>query len=429
MLFIYFLINLVIFLFFIKNLRLIGKGFISLPGVYYFFSFLPVISLLFYSLMAVDMNRLGFYDYLNAITLHTIFVGLGIFFSYFIFNSKRVPSRDIIHFPSSLKRIPNLFFFIILFISLLIFIHQILVIPKIPFLIMFSESSVSELTMAREGGYKLQGGLSVYFWHFSRMVFIPMLVITSFTSYYMKKDRQSFLVFILILFFGVFNNALSGAKAPVALLFLCILIAYIFLNENLKLRKLCAFLLLIFVFPFLVEYMYSDLNFFESVEAFTLKVVNRFSYETFDRTLSYFDTFPYNIDYLGGRTNSLFLLFSQKEYFNVQNYIFIERLGSGPVKEHLLNGYANAHFIGYMNADFGLVGVLTSCFFIGAILGVIDVFSCNNLNNTASFSLYIVMAFIFWKLMGSQPTSVLFSHGALLAFLLLLFFSKLTKGR
>lgn len=109
MLFIYFLINLVVFTFFVKKLRLIGRGFISLPGVYYFFSFLPVISLLFYNLMAVDMKRLGFYDYLNAITLHTTFVGLGVFFSYFIFNSKRVPSRELLYFSSSINKSTRFF--------------------------------------------------------------------------------------------------------------------------------------------------------------------------------------------------------------------------------------------------------------------------------------------------------------------------------
>lgn len=424
----YFLVNLVIFLFFVKNLNLIGRNHISMPGVYYFFSFLPVLSLLAFGVISDDFTRPGFFDYLNAITIHSFSVGAGIFVSYCIFNSFIVPKRlfffeDIVTSPNKI----NVLLISILFLVVFIFIHQISSIQNIPFLMMFSDSTVSELTMAREGGYKLQGGLSVYFWHFSRMVFVPLLVVAFFVKYFMNKNTKNLCMFISILVLGVLNNALSGAKAPVALLFLCILISYIFLNKNIKIRSLIIPIVLIFFFPFIVEYTYSDLSFVASLEQFFYKVLNRFSYETFDRTLSYFDTYPYVTDYLGGRTNSLFTLFSQKDYFNVQNHIFIERLGSGEVKEHLLNGYANAHFIGYMNADFGLVGVFLSCFIIGLIIGGLDVFSVRNINNIYSFSLYIVMAFIFWKLMGSQPTSVLFSHGAILAFILLIIFSYITK--
>ncbi|TMN94510.1 hypothetical protein CWB63_03595 [Pseudoalteromonas sp. S409] len=399
-----------------------------MPGVYYVLSFLPVLSLLSIDLMKLDSQRLGYFDYLNAITIHTLLIGLGLFCSYLMFNNGKVPSRaysENFIFKSAPRA--DKYVFLLIFFVVIIFIHQILSLRSIPFLMMFTDSSVSELTMAREGGYKLQGGFSVYFWHFSRMVFIPFLVILTFIKFLGKKDYSSFLLFLFVLFVGVFNNALSGAKAPVAMLFLCMFIAYVLLKGSFKLRYLLVAIVFIFIFPFFVEYSYSESSFIDTLSLFSEKVIKRFSHETFDRTLSYFDSFPYILDYLGGRTNSLFLLFSQESYFNVQNFIFIERI-DGDVKEHLLHGSANAHFIGYMNADFGMLGVLLSCFTIGLIIGFLDVKSSSRIKTPESFALYIVMAFIFWKLMGSQPTSVLFSHGSILAFLMLLFFNSINKS-
>lgn len=423
--FFYFFINLVIFLFFVRQLRLCGYNFISMPGVYYTLSFLPVLSLLFPSLIGEDEFRLGYSDYLNAITVHTLFIGVGLFISYYIFNKGVTPSRNYtsgFSYASSEKSDKLIFILIILVVVVLI--HQIFSLSNIPVLLIFSDSSVSDLTMAREGGYKLQGGISVYFWHFSRMVFVPFLVIFSFIKFIGYKNKKTFFTFMFVLIVGVFNNSLSGAKAPVAMLFLCMFIAYVILKGDFKFKYLVVAVIFIFIFPFVVEYTYSENSFLDTLGLFTEKVIKRFSYETFDRTLSYFDSFPYVIDYLGGRTNSLFMLFSQENYFNVQNFIFIERL-DGDIKEHLLHGSANAHFIGYMNADFGLLGVFSSCLVMGVIIGFLDVKASPRISGPESFALYIVMAFIFWKLMGSQPTSVLFSHGAILSFLLLLFFNKI----
>ncbi|WP_186494311.1 O-antigen polymerase [Shewanella algae] len=366
--------------------------------------------------------RRGYFDYLNAVTLHTIFIGLGVLFSYLVFNRGVVPHRN---YKYSYREWFSLnkhgFEYLVFAFVVLVFFHQILSLGSVPFFLLFTDSSVSELTMAREGGYKLQGGMAVYFWHFSRMIFVPLIVCSSFINFIINKSKFNLLFFICVLFVGVLNNALSGAKAPVAMLFLCLFISFVLIKGRVDAKYVFFAVILVFVFPFIVEYSFSENGFFETLSIFSLKVINRFSYETFDRTLSYFDVFPYNMDYLGGRTNSLFMAFSGKDYFNVQNYIFLNRLG-GEVPEHLLHGSANAHFIGYMNADFGLLGVALSCFIVGAIIGFVDVKSSNKLKSPVTLSLYIVMGFIFWKLMGSQPTSVLFSHGAIPAFFLLLFF-------
>ncbi|EJV5743200.1 O-antigen ligase [Vibrio alginolyticus] len=414
-----FITNLIIFLFFVKYLNLASTKHVSMPGVYYCLSFLPILSMISPDIHEKISGRSGIDEYLIAITLHSIFIALGVLMSYFLFNAGKVPDRNYSRCLNTKENLSKLDFFI-LFVAISSFFHQILTLGNIPFLMIFLDVSVSDLTMAREGGYKLHGGYAVYIWHFSRMVFVPYLVCTSFVMYLQSKSSKNMIIFFLILIFGVFNNALSGAKAPVAMLFMCMFFIFIGVRRNINLKYIFLATLFIFIFPFLVEYSFSEEGLLDTLDKFSQKVINRFSYETFDRTLSYFDVFPHYMKYLGGRTNSLFTLFSQQEYFNVQNYIFIYRL-DGILAEHLLYGSANAHFIGYMNADFGLIGVAISCLSIGIIIGFMDVYASTRLSSAKTISLYMVIAFIYWKLMGSQPTSVLFSHGAVLAFLLLVF--------
>lgn len=421
----FFIINAAFFLFSIRALNLASTKHVSMPGVYYCLSFLPIISLLSYDFKEKTFYRIGIDDYLIAITLHTVLLSIGIFLSYLLFNKGKVPCRD---YSFSLNRKEKFSRFDwLLFVSvILIFFHQVFTLGDIPFLMIFLDVSVSDLTMAREGGYKLQGGVAVYFWHFSRMVFVPYLVCIAFIFLLQENSSYNRKLFLIVLTVGVLNNALSGAKAPVAMLFMCMFFIFVGAKRNINLKYVVYAIVAVFVFPFLIEYSFSDKGFLNTLEHFTQKVINRFSYETFDRTLSYFDVFPRELEYLGGRTNSLFMLFSQLEYFNVQNYIFIQRI-DGQIAKHLYHGSANAHFIGYMNADFGLVGVAFSCLIMGIVIGTIDVYSSAYLTSSKTLAMYMVVAFIFWKLMGSQPTSVLFSHGAILGFLILLMKGKSIK--
>lgn len=415
--YLYFFINILLVAFFCYKLRLIGRGYLSAPGIYLGLSVLPTFTLLFPSEYASFEGRAGIGDYSLSLILHTGFMGVGLFAAYFIFNNARLPKRKFVLGPDSVVNEYRFVFNSALLLSFGSLLSQILILGDIPILSVFQSGDVVDLTNARESGYKLQESPVVYLWHFSRMVFIPFVVIASFIRYKIRPSKRSLLLFLGVLLFGIVHNSLSGAVAPVAMLFLCIGVAYIYVLGRIRLSLVAPFVVLIFVFPFLVEYAYSEDGFLDTLFYFSYKVINRFSFETFDRTLSYFDYFPYVKDYQGGRTNGLFMLFTGNEYFNVQNYIFLERLES--FREHLLHGSANAHFIGYMNADFGLLGVGVSCLFVGIIIGLLDIVASKNIEGPAGLALYVVMGFIFWKLMGSQPTSVLFSHGAILCCLLI----------
>lgn len=427
--FLFFFINLVILIFIIKSLRLMGRSYLTAPGIYLALSVLPTISLIIPGLYAQVESRAGIYDYMLSIVLHTLCVGLGLFLSYILCNKARIPRRMLLGNIQLKNNEAKWFLHLAVLLVLVSFFSQVITLNSIPILSVFRGDSVADLTMAREGGYKLEEGVILYLWHFSRMVFAPYLAVIFFIAYSQHKSKKNLFLLIIVLLLAAIHNSLSGAKAPVAMIFLCIFVAYYYMGGRLDIKHIFTFMVLLFLFPFLVEYAYSEESLVTSLAHFGLKVLERFSFETFDRTLSYFDAYPYYFDYLGGRTNNLFTLFSGQDYFNVQNQIFLIRLSD--VKEHLLHGSANAHFIGYMNADFGIVGVGFSCLIIGFIIGTFDALSAKYISGPTGLALYSIMGFIFWKLMGSQPTSVIFSHGALLCLLFIIAasFKYKLKGR
>src|SRR5690606_29483852 len=94
-----------------------------------------------------------------------------------------------------------------------------------------------------------------------------------------------------------------------------------------------------------------------------------------------------------------------------QNYVFIYRLNSP--QDHLMSGSANAHYIRYMYADFGLVGVGVVSFLVGTIPGAFEGTYVRLLKIDIVYAMYVISITLFWKLMGTQPTTVLVSHGAI----------------
>jgi oligosaccharide repeat unit polymerase len=420
-----FSINALLIIFFARILNLVGRRYISAPGMYILLSALPTITLILPAFNVLFYDRAGYYDYLVAIILHTLCTCVGVFVAYFIFNASKVPRR-LFDFSLVSSNSNDRFSLFILLVVVCLLVHQIFSLGSVPIMQIFLSEDVASLTNARESSYKLNEGIFVYFWHFSRMIFAPFLVVYFFSRYYLSKTHKNLLVFILVLVLCIINNSLSGAVAPVAMLFLCSGVMFYYLGGQVSLFKIFIGLIAIFSFPFYVEYTYSSMSFIDSLVYFCQKVLFRFSGETFDRTLSYFDIFPYESFYLGGRTNGLFTMFSGLDYFNVQNMVFLERLEE--IKPHLINGSANAHYIGYMNADFGMLGVILGSFFVGLLIGVIDLICSRRIQTKVQLSIYIVMSFIFWKLMGSQPTTVLFSHGALLCMLMIVFYPIFNKA-
>jgi|GEM_PF-4476894 len=397
---------------------------ITIIGFYYYMWILMLMPLLFSPVSDEFTSRNGFQSFLAASFAHPLFMLIG-YLSMVMPQAGVVRQRfngQSLRVWSSLAQTRRLVYYFAIICSVIMF-HQFISLDKNPLFIMLSGGGDAvELAYAREESFKLNRNFFTYIWHFNRMVFFPFTILVAFFMYYITKNKKWLAVFVILLIFGAINNAVSSALAPVALLGLLIMLSYIRISKGFSTSAISVMLILTLIFPVVVEYSYSSMQFSESMLYTLKKIFGRFSFETMDRTISYFDVFPDYYDFLGGRTNALFTLFNGEEVFNVQNYIFINRLST--VHDHLLHGSANAHFIGYMYADFGLFGVAAASLIVGAIIGFIERKYYGFKNSVVVLACYMITVTLFWKLMGTQPTTILFSNGAILLLLMAALFSR-----
>lgn len=393
---------------------------IGLLSLYYFmFLLITIVPPLSYQDFAY---RPGFDSIVWGMAIHAI-----LFFTFYCIGFAQVSSKaSRYRFISQrvdfyqYKKIYN----VLLFVTIAVLIHQLLSIKHIPLFGMLKGISGEQLAMDRETSFKLTDAGSRYLWNMSRQVFCPLLVLVSYFYFiYFQKTFAGFVKFIAIVMLAAFNNALSSSLAPVALLGVYILFAY-FLDKG-KVNVLGVFftIFLMLFFPAMSDFLYSDnISFFESFSITMHKIYMRFSYETFERSLYYFDIFPDVRPFLEGRANRLIATITNQEWFNLQNFAFLYIVNKDA--EHLANGSANAHFISYMYADFALWGIAIASIIFGYFVGLLEGFYSNMKKSVLIISCYIISIAVFWKFMGTQPTTIFISHGILLMVVLVAWFNK-----
>ena len=108
------------------------------------------------------------------------------------------------------------------------------------------------------------------------------------------------------------------------------------------------------------------------------------------------------------------------KYFDTANYV-----GRYGYPEYIESVNANGAFIGDLNADFGLAGVLVGGVFAGALMQAIHIYVVRRRKTIFGLACYAFMVFAFWDLnSGSLPT-LLASNGVLLVLLLCYFFDRI----
>src|SRR5690606_2238118 len=154
-------------------------------------------------------------------------VPLGIFTSYCIVADGRSPTRHFNVIVSPLRGEARIYLvWAIAVLAIASFVDQLLRIDEIPLALILFGADRAELMTARDVEYKGRDGITIYIWNFNRMVFVPMLVVSTFVKLYAERSFAWFIVFVTVLLLAVANNGLSGANAPVSLLFVVMFIAY-----------------------------------------------------------------------------------------------------------------------------------------------------------------------------------------------------------
>ena len=101
------------------------------------------------------------------------------------------------------------------------------------------------------------------------------------------------------------------------------------------------------------------------------------------------------------------------EYFDAPNYVFRYMFPLG-----LETGNANAAFIGDLNANFGVIGVIVGGVFGGFLMQVVQIFLLRRQKTILNLAIYTFLIYAFAFLVQTSLPVTLLSNGVILALLL-----------
>jgi len=290
-----------------------------------------------------------------------------------------------------------------------------------PIVKMFASSSISELALAREKVFKLidprwnssQTAFLFFFYLALRVWLFPFLVVYSFLSFLVTREKRWLYLFAINFFQSVFYAALSIARAPVAALMLRIALAWHYFKLCVvgKMRAVLIILLIV-SFPVLVTTLaYGHANALSGL----LAVFRRLFITPAEDLFVYFEAFPIYFDFQrGGTLLKPFFHLLRWEHFYIENEVYNFQFPFSDVK----SGHANAAFLSNLYADFGPYGSIVGSGVAGLIIQYINVCLVRSTRNVMTVTMYAYLVYTLWIINFGSLTSVLGTNGLLFIFLM-----------
>jgi len=305
-------------------------------------------------------------------------------------------------------------------LSILIFFIYLYRTPTIPLLEMLTNPrAYMVLWVMREESMKLLevSFIEKYLFAWLRDLFLPLGILGSLFLFDAYKNRKYMFLFLGFFLLGIVNNSITVAKAPTAALFLSIAAFYFMKRQQLNLRFIFVFTVLIFSFPYLVYHFVSQPE-FRSPENLLNSIFSRVFIVPAQVLFEYFKIFPTKHEFLLGRSSNLLSWMHSDGLFNLANYV-AKIWWRAPNT----TGNANAIYIGYFWADFGWIGIVISSYLIGIILHLfyrklllVSNFSKNSVYVMITAGSVMTFSFTF---VSSNITSILLTRGLLLILLVM----------
>ena len=221
--------------------------------------------------------------------------------------------------------------------------------------------------MMREEAFKLLkiSMVEKYLFSMARDIFIPFLITGSLFLSIKYGIRKYWYLFGISLTLGLVNNSISLAKMPTAAIFLSLVTFYFLYKQAFKVRTILFSLASVLSFPYLVVY-YVSIPELRHASILIPSILRRIFIVPSDILYQYFNIFPDFHGFLMGRSSKFFSWLHPEGGFNTANYV-----ARVYWNEPQTTGSANAIFLGNFWADFGLIGVILSTFFVGWFIHVL----------------------------------------------------------
>jgi oligosaccharide repeat unit polymerase len=392
---------------------------LTVPAAFYWAFFLRVY-LPAHSIYLQDAGPIG-RQYMIAVMGVLLLVPLGIALAQIVLRRNGHSTRRFFKdspWPAVPLRGRNVWIWSLLLVSIVVIAFHLRQLPGIPLVQLMTNPGQSALaTSLRESAFKTLAVPSwmKYLMTWTRGLFLPVLTMLCWAEFRSSKARKFLVLAVIALLLGLFYSSLTLAKGPVAE-FLLVLVVFYVLWYSIKLSPVVVLAggALVLLFPFLINFVkfgreLAVTDFGNVISSLT----TRMFYITAKVPYHYFALFPFQGEFLGGRSIGILSKIMGWEFFNTAGYVYEVTVG------YVESGLANAAFIADLYADFGMLGVFLGSCIAGFALWVFQIFLERQPKTTLLMAVYAFACVAVTDLVGTSLFVVLMTGGVAVAMVML----------
>ncbi len=298
--------------------------------------------------------------------------------------------------------------------------------PAVPlFFLIRNPGDFLTVALLREDSFKLLASHFTYLYYVLRGTIFPFLIIVAFGRY--RKERQKVWrrLFWISLILGLFYAGLTVEKSPVATIFgLLVVFLYLFRGGTLGRTATIAAPLLFLSFPLMVVLLAYHGTEGGSLSAAFQAIGERLFYGPAQVVEAYFQVFPALVSYQHGASMTKLATLMGWTTIDIPNTVGLYMMGT---QGDLSSISANSCFVGALNADFGLVGVVLGGALAGVIMQAVHIYLFRKPKNVVNLAAYAICAWSFGMLVANPLPTVLLSGGVTFALILRFIFANRSR--
>jgi oligosaccharide repeat unit polymerase len=302
---------------------------------------------------------------------------------------------------------------LLLGVALIITLVYLIEVRTVPLFYMLAHpGDVTVIDSLREQSGKLSTSSLHYLYGVVESTLFPFLIVLGFGAWLATKCRSWAWRFAIALIAGVLFAGASTAKAPVATIFLVLCaFFYLFRRGKVRSRAIVLFLALFLAFPVFVTMQKNagHTNFRATMSA----IGRRMFYTPAECLYYYFEVFPHAVPYQHGRTIGRLAILAGDKPADAANIV-----GRYMFPEAFYSINATAPFIGNLNADFGMTGVLVGGLLAGVVLQSAQIYVVRRGKSILTLAIYASLLRDLMYLNTTALPIVILSQGTVFVILL-----------
>jgi oligosaccharide repeat unit polymerase len=299
--------------------------------------------------------------------------------------------------------------------------------PVIPlFYLIRNPGEAIAAAMLREDSFKLLSSHLTYVYAIIRGIIFPFLILVAYGRCRLEPQRRWRWLFWASLASGIFYAALTIEKSPVATVFgLLILFYYLFRGGQVGRWASIGAPVLFLCFPLAVVLLA-----YHGSEGGTLwgaiqAIGVRLFYSPAQIVYAYFEVFPAVIPFQHGASIAKIATLFGWKIVDIPNAVGLYMKVGGDLDTIT----ANSCFIGNLNADFGLPGVVIGGIVAGFAMQGISMYLCRRPKTAVNLAAHAICIWAFGMLVTTALPTVLLSGGVTFALILAWIFDRSSKTR